>query len=171
MIAENTLTEEKTKFKFGELCEDSKQRAINNELENCWQDDWHQYLYDDAKSVGLKITGFDLDRNRHAEGEFTESEFDVANAILKNHGDECETFKTAVRFAAHVALMSKTDKFDDAGEKTESFAELCEQFLKDTLNNYARLLQDEADYRGSDEAITETILANDFDFDADGNRI
>lgn len=160
--------EEKTVFKFKELSKDAKQSAIEHYANGNLDYDWWDGIYEDAASMGLEITSFDLDRSKHAEGKFIWTEQKVASAILALHGEDCETYKTSAKFLATAVLFDQNDTED---ENMDKWTALCEHFLKDILNNYADMLQSECDYLQSAEAITETILANDYDFDEDGNMV
>ncbi len=167
---QNTLTE-KTTFKFDELSEKAQARAVEK-FEPCW-DNWWDNIYEDAKQIGLEIESFDLDRNKHAEGEFINSEYgvEVAQAIMNEHGAETETFKLAAPFLADVVLREACSSKDGDWVEEHDAIELCEEFKKALLKIYADMLQAESEYLSSEEAITETIRANDYDFDEDGNMI
>ena len=164
-------------YKFSELSEGAKEKAINNLRDINVDYDWWDCTYDDAKEAGLKINSFDLDRNRHATGEFIETGFECASKIIKNHGEMCETYKTAKEFLNDYEEMF--EKYEDpqkpgyVAEEYESdfdndLDELEKEFLKSILENYSILLQQESEYLMSDESIIETIEINDYDFTADG---
>ena len=44
-------------------------------------------------------------------------------------------------------------------------------FVKELLNAYWKILYDDYEYLTSEEAIKETIEANEYDFDEDGNLV
>ena len=94
--------------------------------------DWWEGTYEDAAGIGLEITGFDTDRNKHATGKFNWTEQKVAHAILAQHGETCETYKTAVKFLAQAVLMDTAD-WHNSDEGTDEWIALCEDFLKDIL--------------------------------------
>jgi hypothetical protein len=164
-------------YKFDELTDEQKQKAVDN-LRNINVDyDWWDFTYEDAKQAGLEITGFDLDRNRHATGKFINGALDSAHAIEKEHGKEAETYKTAQSYLKdRGALVTKyanknnPDTVDE--EKTDDFDSECDElddeFLKSLLEDYSIMLQKESEYKTTDEAIIETIQANDYDFTEDG---
>ena len=136
--------------------------------------DWWQNLYEDAERIGLKITSFELDLGKYAEGEFTGDEWgvDCAKAILEEHGADCATFKRAAEFMAHYVLAAACCDPDGPSQaQDEDAAEQAEQFLKDILKCYADMLQSEYEYLSSYEAAEESIRANDYKFDEDGNMI
>ena len=57
-------------YSFNELSEEAQQKAIENLSDINVNFDWWNFTYEDAKNIGLKITSFDLDRRRHAKGQF-----------------------------------------------------------------------------------------------------
>lgn len=148
-------------FEFGELSDSAKEKARAWYREGALDYDWWDSTYEDAERIGLKITGFDLDRNRHATGSFTMDVLDVAKAILSEHGKDCETHKDATAFLKQVKGMDQESaEFDDA----------CADFLKTILEDYSILLQHEYEYLLSDEAVDEAIQCNGYTFTEAGKR-
>lgn len=82
-------------YSFNELSQEAKEVAINRFLDINVDFDWWENTYEDAKNIGLKITSFDLDRNKHAKGEFIFDASQVAEKIISKHGEACETYNTA----------------------------------------------------------------------------
>jgi len=163
-------------YQFSELSDEAKEKAIQKLSDINVGYDWWQFQYEDAKNIGLKITSFDLDRNRHAEGEFLLSANEVAQNIFNNHGIHCETFKIATKFMdewqpVFANYMDETHKDYESRESEDKLQELEDEFLKSLLEDYSIMLQNECDYLQSDKAIIETIEANEYDFDEDGNLI
>lgn len=162
-------------FKFNELTDEAKQKAINNLSDINVTFDWWESTYKDAEQIGLKITSFYLDRNRHAKGEFTLSAAEVAQNIFSNHGETCETYKTAENFMAAWQPIFN-DYMDEQSEKYESresedeMQEIENDFLNSLLEDYSIILQNESEYLQSDEAIIETIGINDYEFTEDGEQ-
>lgn len=153
-------------FDFDELSESAKERAREWYRDGALDYEWWDSIYEDAKSIGLKLTGFDLDRNRHATGKFTESAYVVANAIKATHGASCETCKTASQYLADYSkLPHESDETYD--EKRE---DLDGEFLKSLLEDYSIILQKEYEYILSDESVDETIRANGYTFNENGKR-
>ena len=158
-------------YKFDELSEAAQQNAIN-ELSDINVDyNWWEFTYEDANNIGLKITSFNLDRNRQADGDFLIDANFCANEIVKNHGEECETYNTASLFLNTIEEIKNkypggTDE-DEYNIDCES-EDANDEFLKSLLEDYSIILQNESDYLQSDEAVKETILANDYDFTESG---
>lgn len=152
-------------FKFSELKGKAKEKARNWFREGGLDYEWWDSVYEDAKNVGLKITEFDLGRGQHIKGKFTQNAINVAEAIVKDHGHETETYKSAKSFLKEWKTKRKKDF-----EESEEAEDLGSEFLKTILNDYARILQNEYDYLTSDEAVDENIEANEYEFNEDGSR-
>jgi hypothetical protein len=149
---------------FNELSERAKQKAIEKLRDINVDFNWWESTYEDAEYIGLKITNFSLDRNRHATGKFIQDAQYTANKILMEHGESCETYKTASLF------IQEMDKLN-IDEQDEELQELETEFLNDIVEDYSIILQNECDYLQSDKAIIETIEANEYEFQEDGTRI
>lgn len=166
-----TLT--KTVYSFNELSEEAQQKAIEN-LSNINLDyAWFEHVYYEANVIGLKITSFDLDRNKHANGEFLISASEVAANIISQHGETCETYKTAQSFLEYfnpvfASYMDENSEDYESRESEEKLQELENDFLSSLLEDYANILQNEYEYLYSDEAIKEKIEANQYEFNEDG---
>ena len=145
-------------YKFDEVPEEA-QRAAHDKYADINVDyNWLDSTYEDAERIGLQITEFDLDRSRYAGGEFIEPAAEVAQNILKEHGEACRTRKTALCFLEQQAAWIQDDKFGSHEEN----------FRMDLLDDYSRTLQAESEYLQSDEAVKETLIANEYDFTIDG---
>jgi hypothetical protein len=167
-------------YTFEELSEKAKEKALRKLSNINLEHNWWQFEYEDAANIGLKLTAFDLDRNKHAEGFFLNSATEVADKIMKEHGNQCETYKTAFNFLNErdtlVRKFSDGANFDvvteeNAYEFDQEADELEEQFLEDILNDYSDILQKQYEYLYSDEAIKETIECNGYEFTVDGEQI
>src|ERR1044072_87684 len=151
-------------YSFEELPEDIQQKILKDNYDmNVKFGNWYESVYEDAKEVGLKITGFDIDRGAYCEGEFISTAEETANLILENHGKECETYKTAFGFIED--RSSLVDQMDSDGDELESnyksdIEELEEEFLKSIIEDYRIMLQKEYEYLTSEEAKKEAIEAN-----------
>ncbi len=171
-------------YKYDDLTEEQKERVIDKWLETGMMDDWwYENVYEDAEQAGLKITGFDIDRGNYCTGKFIDNAVDCAEAIIKNHGEQCETYKTAKTFLDTVIPMIEVrdnfadnddttqEEYDKQQENADTIEELEEEFLKSILEDYRIILQHEYEYQTSQEYIEETIRANDYDFDDNGNIV
>lgn len=170
-------------YSFDELSPEVQEKVISNF--DMLDYDWWESTFEDAKNIGLEIKEFDLDRNRHCKGDFIWSHYEVACKIIENHGPDCETYKTAKEFLrSYEEIQERLDKnlaaIDrdcvEAGEievaaqnDFELHAEdLEEEFKNSLLEDYAMMLQNEAEYLSSREAIIEHIKINEYTFEENG---
>lgn len=165
-------------FKFAELSEEVQQTVIENWYSEGLDYDWWDFTYEDADRIGLKITSFNLDRMT-IEGEFTESLEEVCRLISEEHGQSCETYQTAARYLeAYRAEVKEHDTKQAAlpedYQSNEEFNDTCLyddmliEFLCDLLEDYRIILSKDYDYQTSEDAIKETIEANEYEFTAEG---
>lgn len=169
-----TETIEVTYYKFSELSEDAQQHAIENLYLINVGFDWWDCTYEDAKNIGLELKYFDLDRNRNATGQFLLSACEVAQNIFNEHGENCETYKTAKNFMDDWQpifnnYMDETHEDYESSESEDKMNDLENYFLNSLLEDYSIILQKECEYLQSREAIIETIEANEYEFDVNGN--
>jgi len=157
-------------YKFQELSEQAKQNAIEK-LSNINVDhEWWDSIYEDAKNVGIKLQYFDLQRNKSATGEFINSPKDVASKIIKEHGNQCDTYKTAIKFLSEIEKINSREigNTEEEERQESDIEDANEDFLKDILHDYANILENECEYLQSEDAIIETIEVNEYDFTEDG---
>ena len=95
----------------------------------------------------------------------------TAHYITKNHGEQCETYKTAAAYLKERDELIDTWPSDgDQDTLDEKLDELDEEFTESILEDYRIILDKEHDYRLSDEAIDEDISANEYLFTEEGKR-
>ena len=160
-------------YKFDELSEEAKEKAIERLADINVDYEWWNGVYEDAENIGLKIVEFDLDRGPYAKGVFKLSANEVAQNIINNHGDMTETYKTARGFMdqwepVFSEYMDEKSEHYESRESEDKMMELEDEFLKSLCEDYRIILQHEWDYLVSEEAIRETIEANEYEFTEDG---
>jgi hypothetical protein len=158
-------------FGFDELTDEGKKWAVERLFDLNVDYDWWDMTYDDAETVGIKITSFCIDRGAYCEGDFQLSSHEVAANIILEHGVHCETNKTAQIFLDGVNSVEPTEgeEYGEGEEYEDKMMELDEEFKKSILEDYRIILQKEYEYRTTEEAIIETIKANDYEFTAEGS--
>lgn len=144
-------------YSFNELSDDAKQKAIESLSDINVDFEWWDWVYGDASDIGLNITGFDLGRGAYVNGEFINNAIDTAQMIISEHGETCETYKTAQKFIGDSGITNEDD-----------FEDLEDEFLKSLCEDYRIILRNEYEYLTSEEAIIDTITANDYYFTEDG---
>jgi len=136
-------------YTFDELPDDAKESALEKLCDSNVDYEWWEYTVDDAKEIGIKISEFDIDHGT-IKGEYYDDAVDVKKAIMKSHGKTCDTYQTVLEYD-----LRKNDVEDD--------------LLYSLLQDYLSMLRKEYEYLTSEQAIIETIEANDYTFDINGN--
>lgn len=163
------ITTIKEAYKFAELTDEAKEKAVENLYDINTDFEWWESTYEDAKEAGLKLTGFDIDRGSYCKGDFITTALNCAELIVKNHGETCEAYQTALNFIKDRAALA----VDDGGDFVDEDAadELVNEFKKSLLEDYLMMLRNEYEYKTSREAIIETIEANEYEFTKEGKLI
>jgi hypothetical protein len=144
-------------YKFNELSDDVKKRVIDRNRHINLEHGWWDNVYDDAENIGIRIANFDLDR-RSIGVELLMSEIGIAEKILSEHGDSCETYKLAEKF------INDCNSNDD----DEVVDQLADDFRDAIADEYLSILRREEEYLSSDDAISNQLIISDIDFVADG---
>ena len=166
-------------YQFSELSEQAKQKAVENMYDINISHEWWEYTYEDAANVGLKITAFDTGRSDYCDIEFIEDSNHTMETILKEHGEDCSTYKTALNFKKEWAEL--VEKYSDGVNKDKvsedneyefdnEADELEKEFLKSLGEDYLTMLRNDYEYQTSEEAIIDTIEANEYEFTKEGNQ-
>jgi len=163
-------------YQFDELSESAKEKAVELLADINVDIEWWEFIYEDAAQVKLKLIEFDIGRGSYCKGDFIEYAKDTADAIVVNHGESCQTHKTAMDFGDDSAqlYMKYPVKLDDDGDDDNEWDRDKEQemldaeFLQSILEDYRIILQKEYEYLTSRESIIETIKANEYEFTEGG---
>jgi hypothetical protein len=163
-------------YQFDELSDDAKEEARTWFRDGALDYEWWDSIYGDAKEVGLIISEFGLDYNRHATGGVLDGAEECAHKIVDNHGSDCETYKTATAYLADRDRIIDQAPKDDNGDfdnewELDSILDECDHdFIRTILEDYSIMLQHEYKYLLSDEAVDESIRANEYEFTENGKR-
>jgi hypothetical protein len=162
-------------YTFDELSDEAQQKAIEKLSDINVTHEWWESTYEDAKQIGLIITGIDLERRHTLTGKFTLDAIEVAAKIKEQHGEQCETYKDAVSFLAvrdhfiDTWPKDENDEFINVGDLDEKLDKMEDGFFKTIREDYRIILSKEYDYQTSREQIIESIKANEYEFTEDGN--
>jgi len=166
-------THTETYYCFKELPDDIQEKAIESLRDLNVDYEWWDHIYSELEEIGVKCKGFNFDRN--CELEFIDSGAEIAHKIVDNHGEECKTYKTAaayLKFRDKIVDSAPKDEngdFEDEYELDRKLDECRETFKQQLSEDYRIILRKEYEYLTSDEAIKESIEANEYEFDRDGN--
>lgn len=151
-------------YEFDELSEKAKSNAVFNLSDLNTSHNWWEYIYEDAARVGIKITGFDIDGGL-ITGKFLKSSSEVAILITMEHGETCKTYEIA---AKHVIDLDNVDREESETEQDAIIEDLGNEFEREILREYLKLLKQEFEHLSSSEQIIETIKANEYTFTESG---
>jgi hypothetical protein len=169
-------------FQFEELDSQTKEKVIeNNRTTNVDSNFWYQCELDNFKhELKIKVNKFDIYRR---EINITiEDSFETAQGIVNFFGKKSSIVKTAKIFIkdrdALVKKYGEGNEKDGYGVKEECWSEydeeieyLEEEFRKEIAEEILSMLTSQYEYKISDDAIKETILANEYEFQEDGELI
>jgi len=171
-------TTSRTLYNFDELPEDIQEKAIEKLSSLNVYHEWWDSIYEDAERVFFKIPAFDIDRASYVTAEFMQSARDTAEKICEEHGKDCETVKTAKEFLDKLNPLEKkaeieADKddydYNMVLEFENKIEDLEKQFKHSLQEDYRIILTKEYEWLTSEEQIIESIKANEYEFDKDGN--
>jgi hypothetical protein len=154
-------------FEFKELSDEVKKRVLNKLRDVNTDCNWWEFTYEDAATIGVDIQEFDV-YARHIIMVFDKLASDTAEAILRNHGEHCETYKLAQDYLAKNREI--TSEVVDDTEVCYLIEELDYDFREDLSKVYFDMLKKEFEFLTSDEAIIETIEQTGIEFLPDGRE-
>ena len=168
-------------FLFEELDEKTKQKVIQNNAEINVNYDWWECTYDTLEEVGVKIEGFDLYRGE-SEIQFCLDYAEVASKIIDTFGESTPISITCKNFMKERDALVK--KYGEGNEiagysvKEELYDEFEEEeegiipdFAGELNADILEWLRQEFEWLTSEEAIIETIEANEYEFTEEGKLI
>ena len=181
-----------TTYSFDELNEDAQRRALEKLYDVNIFDDWYDAVYEDAITCGA-ILGIDIDRiyfsgfSSQGDGACFEGGYTYAKQsvkAIKQHAPlDTELHAIAERlrdiqrpyfYSLYASVKQRGHYMHEMCTDIEVHNDDCEvsddteESLKDALRDFMRWiyssLNDEHDYLTSEEAIIETITANEYEF-------
>lgn len=165
-------------YQFHELSEELKKKVLDKQFYINAQHGWWELVYGTFQDLGVNIKTFELGRAQQIEIEIEDSEIVTAQKIIESWGEDAEGFKEAKKFIsdrkALVAKFSDGVKTDIVAEgKEEEFDTECDELEGKFREELKRIclhdLQQDFDYRFTEEAIVDTITLNEYYFNENGD--
>ena len=169
-------------FQFEELDSQTKEKVIeNNRTINVDSNFWYQFELDNYKTeMDIIVNEFDI--YRRTINITIEDSFKTAQGIVNFFGEKSSIVKTAKIFLKdRDALIKKYGEGNDKdgyGVKEEYWSEydeeieyLEEEFRKEIAEEILSMLTSDYEYQTSDDGIKETIIANEYEFQEDGEML
>lgn len=156
-------------YQYKELTDEAKKKA-----RDWFRNGWDNYFVwenidEDAKTVGLVIQ--ELSPYRSNKGRFERYAEDTAKRILENHGTACETYKDAQAFLKGLEELKRDEDGELYIQEQDKAEELEKGFLHSLLEDYRIMLEHEEEYQNSDDVVAENIIANEYEFTEEGDRV
>jgi hypothetical protein len=136
-------------YKIDELPVEARVKTIEKHSDINVDYDWWDFIYQDAERIGLKISQFDV-YNRKIDADFILEPEQVAKNIMNEYANSAPL---------HTAAKSFLDT-NDVYELEDFEHEVKRQYLKDLREQY--------EHSTSNEAVIETLKANEYYFDLEG---
>lgn len=162
-------------YQFNELSAEAQEKALNSMWDINVDYQWWDFTYDDAKSVGIKIKSFDIDRGSYCNIELESGAEYTAHKIIDEHGSVCETYILSQEYLKERDNVIDTAPRDENGDYEDEYEldsildEIEDEYRKSLEGAYLSMLKNEYEYLTSVEAVKETIIANEYEFTIDGN--
>ena len=168
-------------YTFDELSDDAKENAVNNLREINVEHDWWDCTYETFRELGIRIEHFDLGRRSEIGIDLIETHHEVATNIIGTFGENglkanaeyfieqrdklVKELGEGDEIAGYSVKEGNEEEFD---ERVETIEEYYFNGLKRDILHWLRC---EFEYLMSDEAIIDTIEANEYEFTKDGKLI
>jgi uncharacterized protein YeeX (DUF496 family) len=157
-------------FQFKELDSQTQKIAIeNNRTINVDTDFWWQDELDNCKhELDIIVNEFDI--YRRTINITIEDSLSSAEKIVNFFGKESSIVKIAKTLIRDIKFIN--NKYEHDWYKLEEELEyLEEEFRREIAEEILSMLTSDYEYQISDDAIKETFIANEYEFQEDGERI
>lgn len=167
-------------YEFDELPKNVQEKILEDNrfilVDDC---DWYYGIYDAAKALGFEIVAFDIDR-RYIEVKLKTTVLDSIEKALKFFAEGSRPYDMAKGYYDEIMKLADSDKVRDYLKEYPNESvhdaiydlslddQLYDDYVKDMGKEFLRMLEVEYEYLISDEAITNFLEANGFEFYRDG---
>jgi len=168
-------------YRFKELDEQAKEKAIENNRETFVEDSWWEFIEYDLEMFGLKLEEFDLVRRNYVKLEMYYDLDKICDKIIEICGDKSEIYKIAERYSKECkVIQDDMDSLNDMDTDKDEYdltillhktEDLEEEFLKEMSEEVLSMLKNEYEYLTSEECIIEMFEANGYEFTEEGKLI
>ena len=178
-------------YSFEELSEESKQKAIQDNINIFIDHQWWDDIYSDAEEQGIEIEGFDIDRGNCCNIKLIQNISSVADNMVytyaRNDGEQIDIVKESISFLEDyrrlnrvIEALSELEEGDlkeelDINltliEKGRELNDLTEEYKKNLSNFFLRTLRDHYEYLTSDETVKEYLSSQGEVFKEDGTEL
>ena len=168
-------------YTFDELSDDAKENAKIELREINVEHDWWDCTYETFRELGIRIEHFDLGRRSEIGIDLIETHHEVAINIIGTFGENglkanAEYFieqrdKLVKELGEGNEVAGYSVKEGNEGEFDERVETIEEYYFNGLKRDVLYWLRCEYEYLMSDEAIVDTIEANEYEFTKEGKLI
>ena len=153
-------------YKYEELDKQTRKKVIENyRYINVEHSTWYEWIKEDFSRLGLEIQEFDLNNPNYAKIYINNFE-DTSKNIIEEFGDNVLIKQTAKNYIDEYNKIQANFKDDEDIERELEI--LDEEYQHEFEADILSYLKANYEWEISDEAITNTIEANDYDFTTEG---
>ena len=153
-------------YKFEELDKQTQEKVIDNyRYINVEDKFWYDFIQDDFNRLGLEIQEFDISRGGYVNIHISNLE-DTSKNIIEEFGDSVYIKQTAKNYIDEFNEIQANYKEDEDIEREVEI--LDDQYIKRYSDDILSYLRASYEWEITDEAIINTIEANDYDFTTEG---
>jgi len=140
-------------YQFSELSDSAKDKAIA-ELSDINVDGeyWFDHISEELLEYGAYLLEFDISRGTIGI-DFGDLR-DFASKVMESHGNQTDTYILSMNFLNDLLVACSEDTIEEASR----------EYANAISQEYLKILRDTCEYATSDEAIIETIIANEYEF-------
>lgn len=187
-------------YKFEELDEETQERVIENNRDINVDYQWWDFIYDDVKKIG-KILGINIKNiyfsrfYSQGDGACFEGSYSYAKESVKKIKEYAPLDEELHKIAKDLYLLQKNHFYrlsanvehsghyyhefctnitvydDDYYDISDDTIEGMKEILRSFMQWIYSILEKECNYLTSDEAIKETIIANEYEFTEEGEIV
>lgn len=152
-------------YKFEELTDKAKAKALDKYRYINVECEWYEYIYSDIKThLGINIAGFNLNRGGDVEFDFKYK--NINNKFLRgliSTFPDCEWLIQLTEY--YLSESDRMDKLDFSVDEIEnSLSYEGEEIRKDLESEILSMLRSQFEYLTSDESILEQFECMDYEF-------
>lgn len=164
-------------YQFEELSNEAKENAIEENRTMNVEHDWWDWFDEGMNEIGIKVNSFDVYYGNI--GITIDDSEQTAIKAIEKYPKENEVFKISKQFIADrdalVKRLGEGNNIDGYSVKEEFINEydeeiehLEEQYRREIAKEIITWLREDYEYLQTDEAIAETLIANDYEFTEGG---
>ena len=162
-------------YQFDELSEEAKEKTLEKlrdiNVDYDWWEPYYEGFCEELRDIGIEAEDFGFDLGRGAYLYINKGYFANEERFLNSAGVDLRRreAKDALQYGIELCTehLGGGDAYNYCDPNNLEDVNICE-YLKDVLRGFWKELRDAYDHLISDEAVIETIEANEYEFSEEG---